>query len=394
MENKENVKIKLMHDPITADEINAINDCLKSGEYTQGRIVEEFERKFAEWNGSKYAVMVNSGSSANLLIVSLLKEKYGLKDGDEVLVPAVTWPTTVYPIIQNNLVPLFCDVADDFNISLDSMKKMVTEKTKALFLVHLLGQPANMDEISKFCIENNIILAEDCCEALGAVYNSKKAGNFGVMGSYSFFFGHHMTTIEGGMIVTNDLETYDLLKSIRSHGWIRNSLRKKNYEPHHKNLDFIFDFMGYNIRSTNLNASIGIEQLKKVDNSIRIRKENHKLFHELLKGNPKVELQKINLDETSSFCLPIILSTKEERDLLLVELPKFGIECRPIISGNLLRQPVFMHRLKGKYRNDECINSDKIHDYGLYLPNHQFVDNKKVNYMVDKINQVLGGTNA
>ena len=382
-------KINLMEDMISDEEIGAINACLKSGEYTQGKVVHEFETKFAEWNGSKYAVMVNSGSSANLLIATMLRENYGLNDGDEVLVPAVTWPTTVYPLIQNNLFPVFCDIDDSFNLSVESAKKMITPKTRAIFLVHLLGQTANLDGLIEICKEKNIVLIEDCCEALGALHKGKKAGNFGVMGSFSFFFGHHMTTIEGGMITTDDLRTYDLLKSIRSHGWVRNSLRIKDYERTHTNFNYLFDFMGYNVRSTNLNASIGLEQLKKIDQSIKIRRENHRLFEDIMSRNNKITLQKVNLDDTSSFCLPLILPSIKERDLLLRELPKDGIECRTVVGGNLVRQPVFSHRLKDKYRKDECKNADIIHHNGLYLPNNQFIDSEKVLYMTDKVNKVL-----
>jgi len=387
----EAMKIKLMHNCISNEEIAAINRVIESGEYTQGKIVREFENKFAEWNNSKYGVMVNSGSSANLLIISLLKEKYGLKDGDEVLVPAVTWPTTIYPVIQHNLIPVFCDVDESFNISLESMQKMTSEKTKALFLVHLLGQAGNMDEIGKFCKEKNIILVEDCCESLGATFKDKKVGNFGVMGSFSFYFGHHISTIEGGMITTDDLETYDLLKSIRSHGWIRDSLRMKHYEKEYSNLDYIFDYMGYNVRSTNLNAAIGIEQLKKIDSSIRIRKNNHRIFNELMLSNKKVKLQGISLSENSSFCLPLIVPTKEYRDNLLIKLREHGIESRSVVGGSLVKQPVFVKKLKGKYRADVCPNAETIDLCGLYLPNNQFIDEEKVKYMAEKINVILDG---
>jgi len=379
-----------MHNPITEEEKEAVNRVLESGEFTQGKIVEEFERKFAEWNDFKHCVMVNSGSTANLLIITLLKEKYGLKDGDEVLVPAVTWPTTVYPIIQNNLIPIFCDVGESFNISIESLKRMTSEKSRALFLVHLLGQAASMDEITNFCREKEILIVEDCCEALGSTYKGRKVGGFGEMSSFSFYFGHHMTTIEGGMIATNDEETCDLLKSIRSHGWVRNSLRAKEYEEEHKNLDFVFDFMGYNVRSTNLNAAIGLVQLGKLDKSIEIRRANHRLFNELMLGNYKIKLQKVDIDTGSSFCLPMILPSRTERDILLSELPKHGIECRSVISGNLIRQPVFEKKLAGKYKQDSCTKSDEIHYCGMYLPNHQFVDEKMVRYMVEKVNEVLG----
>ena len=384
------MEIKLMHNPLSREYfINAISECLDSGEYTQGAVVDKFEKEFAKWNGSNYAVMCNSGSSANLLIMALLKEKYGLNDGDEVLVPAVTWPTTIYPVIQNNLVPVICDVDDGFNISVESMKKMTSSRTKALFLVHLLGQPANLDKIIPFCKEKNIIIVEDCCESLGALYNGKKVGNFGAMGSFSFYFGHHMTTIEGGMIVTDDFETYDLLKSIRSHGWVRNSARKKMYASEYKHLDFVFDHLGYNVRSTNINAAIGLKQLETVDNSITIRKSNHLLFNNLMHLNKNIILQKVNMNETSSFSLTIILPSNKLRDMLLTELPKKGIECRNVVAGNLLRQPVFSKKLKGKFRSDSCKNSDKVHDCGMYLPNHQFIDSKHVEYMVNEINKLV-----
>ena len=384
------MKIKLMENSFTEKEIEAINNCLKSGQYTQGKIVNEFEGRFAEWNGAKYAVMVNSGSSANLLIVFMLKEKYGLRDGDEVLVPAVTWPTTIYPVIQTDLMPVFCDIDESFNISEDSMKRMLTDKTKALFLVHLLGQPANMKDIVDFCKENNILLVEDCCESLGAIYNGIKVGNFGIMSSFSLYFGHHITTIEGGMILTNDSETYDLLKSARSHGWIRDSSRIGRYNKGYSNLNFVFDMLGYNLRSTNLNASIGLVQLEKLDSFIEIRKENHRLFKELISENKKIKLQRIELNETSSFSLGIILDSKEEKDILLEELPKKGIECRPVVAGNLLRQPVFTDKLSGMYRADDCKTADEINEKGLYLPNNQFINKEKIEYMVKCINDLIG----
>ncbi len=177
------MNIKLMEDSIGQEEVNAILNCLESGGYTQGKIVDEFEKKFAEWNGSKYAIMVNSGSSANLLMLNVLKEKYKLDNFGEVLVPMVTWPTTIYPIIQNNLKPVFCDVDESFNINLDSIKKMVNKHTKAIFVTHLIGQPAKMLEIKKLCAERNLLLIEDCCESTGAKVGDTKVGNFGIMGS-------------------------------------------------------------------------------------------------------------------------------------------------------------------------------------------------------------------
>ncbi len=378
------MEIKLMHNSFSEEELEAVINCFKSGEYTQGRIVQELEQKFASYVGTKYAVMVNSGSSANLLMTMLLKEKLALEDGDEVLVPAVTWPTTVYPLLQYRLKPVFCDVDETFNISLESIKRMTNQKTKAIFLVHLLGQPVNLVEIIRFCQERGIIVLEDCCESLGARYLNVHVGNFGTMGSFSFYFGHHMSSIEGGMIVTNDEELYDLLKSARSHGWVRNSSRAEKYKDYSIDKNFLFDMPGYNVRSTNLNAAIGLVQLKKLDKSIIIRKENHRLFQELIKHEKRIVLQKVLLTETSSFSLGILLQQPSERDYLLANLPKKGIECRHIVAGNLLRQP-FFKKIIGMYLQDSCTFADIIHTNGLYLPNNQFLDEEKIRYVVDSL---------
>lgn len=377
-----------MHDSLTNKEITAVLDCLNSGQYTQGKIVEDFEAQFSKWNGSKYAVMVNSGSSANLLMIQILKKKYNLNDRDEVLVPAVTWPTTIYPIIQNNLSPLVCDVDDTFNISVESMERMITKNTKALFLVHLLGQPANLREIKIFCKKHGLIIIEDSCESMGAKYNGLKVGNFGVMSSFSLYFGHHMTTIEGGIITTDNFEIYELLKSARSHGWVRNSSRSEKYKNEFVDTNFVFDMLGYNLRSTNLNAAIGLVQLKKLNGFIKIRKKNHHDFLTQISKIPGLKIQKIDLKETSSFSLAILFDTKEKRDYMLKELPKRGIECRLIVAGNLLRQPVFKTSNK-KLKADLCSKADEIHDFGLYLPNNQFIRHKEIQYMVDNINDLL-----
>jgi len=377
------MKIKLMEDSIGEDELKAIDSCLKSGEYTQGKIVDEFEKKFAEWNGSKYAVMVNSGSSANLLIIALLKHKYGLNN-EEIIVPSVTWPTTVYPILQNSLVPVFCDVDGSFNLDIDSLKRMTGPKTKGVFLVHLLGQSARVDEIKKICDEKNLFLVEDCCESLGAKYKGINVGNFGEMGSFSFYFGHHITSIEGGMIVTNNFETYDLLKSMRSHGWTRGSQRAEKYPERSK--DFTFDMLGYNLRSTNLNASIGLAQLEKLDNFLKTRIENHRYFLERIK-EMGLSCQEVSLDETSSFSLAVLFDNKKERDYILRNLPLKGVECRSIVSGNLLKQP-FFDKLVQK-RSDETPMANRIDECGVYLPNNQFITPEKIDYMLGSIKETL-----
>lgn len=377
------MRIKLMENAILEDEIKAVVDCLNSGQHTQGELVSRFEKNFASWNGSKYAVMVNSGSSANLLMIFMLKEKYGLKDGDEVLVPSITWPTTIYPVIQNNLVPVFCDVDESFNLDVESMKRMISKKTKAVFLVHLLGQPANLKEIKEICDENDLLLLEDCCESTGAKFKGIKVGNFGVMGSFSFYYGHHMTTIEGGMIVTNDFETNDLLKSARSHGWIRDSARIDKYTSY-ENKQFVFDMLGYNLRSTNVNAAIGLVQLSKLDKFIEVRLNNHKYFLEKI-TSAKLGCQKVNLQETSSFSFGLLFKNRKERTHILNSLLSKGIESRPIVAGNLLRQPVFK---KMNLKSDKTPMADFIDDCGIYLPNNQFINPEKIDFMLKCIKEI------
>ena len=328
--------------------------------------------------------MINSGSSANLLMVFMLKQKFGLNNGDEIIVPAVTWPTTIYPIIQNNLTPVFCDVDNSFNLDINSIKRMISDKTKAIFLVHLLGQPANLREIMQLCKEHNLILIEDCCESMGAKFNGINVGNFGKMGSFSLYFGHHMTTIEGGLIVTNDVELYDLLKSARSHGWVRGSNRQELYAQW-DNKDFLFDMLGYNFRSTNLNAAIGLVQLEKLDMFINIRLENHNYFLKRI-SEFGWKHQKVNFNETSSFSLALLFSNKSKRDFVLRNLILKGVESRLIVAGNLLKQPVFNNK---NIKADKTSFADVINDCGIYLPNNQFMTIEKVDYMVDTIKSIL-----
>ncbi len=374
--------IKLMEDSITEEEITAVEKVMRSGQYTQWDVVADFEKKFAAWNGSKYGVMVNSGSSANLLMVDMLKYKYKLNAADEIIVPGVTWPTTIYPIMQLGLTPVFCDVDQSFNLDISSMRRMLSDKTKAVFVVHLLGQSADMSAINELCKKHNLALIEDCCESLGATHSGKKVGNFGDMGSYSFYFGHHMTTIEGGMIVTDSFETYDLLRSMRSHGWVKRTAREKSYSDF-PNKNFVFDILGYNFRSTEINAAIGLVQLKKLDGWIETRKKNHRHFLEKIKG--KFDTQKTD-NGTSSFCLPLLFNYKKRRDFVLENLYAMkGIETRPVVAGNLLRQPVFRSR---NIKADNLPIADRIHDFGIYLPNNQYTNEEKIDYMIDSVEEL------
>jgi CDP-4-dehydro-6-deoxyglucose reductase, E1 len=379
------MRIRLMNDSISSEEHIAIKHVLDSGKYTQGPEVAAFEKEYAAWNGSKHAVMVNSGSSANLLIAMMLREYHGLSAGDEVLVPAVTWPTTVHPIIQHGMEPVFCDVDDSFNISVESMERMVTPRTKAVFVVHLLGQPADMGSILHFCEKHSLVLVEDSCETMGGVVNGRKTGTFGSMGSFSTYFGHHMTTIEGGIIVTDNDNLADLLRSARNHGWVRGSMRQDRYPSSAYN-QFIFDMMGYNLRSTDLNAAIGREQLKKLDSWIETRRANHLHFIERCSQLP-LTLQTIEPSQTAAFSLAVLFSDGPKRDNALRELDEAGIEARPIVAGNLCRQPVFE---RSNYRKDVLNKSDAIHERGIYLPNNQFIGKDEIDSMAHALEQIAG----
>jgi CDP-6-deoxy-D-xylo-4-hexulose-3-dehydrase len=274
-------------------------------------------------------------------------------------------------------------------MSLDSIKKMTSVKTKGIFLVHLLGQPANIQEILDFAKERDLFVIEDCCESMGARFNNIKVGNFGKMGSFSFYFGHHMTTIEGGMIVTDDEESYDLLKSMRSHGWVRNSKREGLYE-NYLDKKYLFDIQGYNLRSTNINAAIGLVQLNKLDDFIKKRLENHIYFLDQIK-KLGLGFQKVNLSETSSFCFAILFNNQFQRDYILKNLERSKkVETRKIVAGNLLNQPVFK---KMSFRKDSASNSEKLDKLGIYIPNNQFIDQTKIDYMLESIKELISESN-
>ena len=260
------------------DEINAAKAVLDSGRLTMGPEVAAFEKEFATWIGAPHAVMVNSGSSANLLMVdALLRPSKGrptLQAGDEVLVPALAWPTTVWPLLQLGLVPVFTDI-DPITLAIDvkSAASCVTNKTKAMFLIHVLGQTADMRAIMDFCERHKLLLLEDVCESLGAYDQRQHTGTFGRMGSFSGYFSHHISTIEGGLIVTADVNLYNDLKSLRSHGWIRDRSDRDEWARNNVDIDprFMFIMPGYNVRPTEIHAAIGRVQLKKLDSMIAAR---------------------------------------------------------------------------------------------------------------------------
>jgi len=388
-------RIKLQEPTYNQEEIKSILDILTSEMVVMGKKTIEFQNKWSNWLGVKYSTFVNSGSSANLLLINLLtskRAKYKFKPEDEILIPAVTWSTTLYPIIQLGLKPILVDVDPfTFNISLESCEKAISSKTKAIFAVHLLGNPIDMDKLSEFCEVNKLLLLEDCCEATGSKWNDRKVGTFGLSSSFSFMFAHHMSTIEGGMVCCNNLDDDRVIKSSRAHGWIRelDDLFKEEI-INEENLDyqkFLFWDMGYNVRPTEISAVMGEHQLNKINRFIEIRKTNYsyykKLFNDLSDFISIQQVCKEEIADASFFALGFIIKKDQKhiRRKLMNYLDANGIESRPLVAGNLARHPFY--KLYCDKPRVPLTNSDLIHERGMYIPNHQNISIDDINYIVD-----------
>lgn len=367
MKNK-SIYYSLTADSWDSNEFIAINKVVKSNRFTMGKEVKAFENKFSKYVGSKYSVMVNSGSSANLLMVASLfySNKFDLKKGDEVIVPSVSWSTTYFPLSQYGLKIVFVDIdINTLNIDHKLIERAITKKTKAIFAVNLLGNSCNYKFLKKLCNKHSLYLIEDNCESLGSKYLNKYTGTHGVMGSYSFFFSHHLQTIEGGMIVTDNLNLYEILVSLRAHGWTRdlpniNTIQNKSLNKFHESFNFILP--GYNLRPGELNGAIGTEQLKKINFFMKMRKKNAKLFIKLFSNNENILIQS-EIGESSWFGFSIILinKLKNKRDEIIRELERNNIETRPIVAGNFIKKPVIKylnHRISGKLINADIIDKD------------------------------------
>lgn len=348
-------------------------EVLLSKKLTMGPITRKFEKKFAKYIGSKYTVMVNSGSSANLLAIFASinpMRKNRAKYGDEVLIPSLCWSTSLWPIIQAGLTPKFVDI--DFkslNVGADEFIKNISSKTKIIMGVHVLGNSGEIDKIRNFCKKKKIILIEDTCESLGSKYKNRKLGTFGDFGTFSFYYSHQMTSGEGGMITCKSKKDFDILRMLRSHGWSR-GLNKKD-----KN-HFNFVNSGFNLRPTDIVASIGLSQLKKINKLIRFRSNNRKkIIASIKKSNNWFNqfsfIQPYKYIKPSWFGLPIILNQKyrSKKKKYLKYLERKGIETRPIISGNFLNQPsVKLYGLKQKAKSFK--NSQYIEELGFFIGLH------------------------
>ena len=361
-------------------EYDALQSVITSGMFTMGPKVFEFERQFASYLGAKHCVMVNSGSSANLLMVAALfyskNLDLALKPGDEVIVPAVSWSTTYYPLHQYGLKIKFVDIdLQTLNYDLDALEKAVTDNTRLIMAVNLLGNPNDFDRIKAIIGTRKITLIEDNCESLGAEFQGKKAGTFGVMGSYSSYFSHHISTMEGGLISTDDDELHHILLSLRAHGWTRN-LPKVNHVCSDKSDDpfkesFRFVLPGYNVRPLEMSGALGIEQVKKLPSLITERRKNAAMLQAVMQNHPKVLIQQeIGASSWFGFSLVIRPGVSLTRDELLSKLNALGFEVRPIVAGNFAKNEVV------KYFNSEIsgelTNAEHIDGNGLFVGNHHY----------------------
>ena len=375
-----------------SDEYQALQDVISSGMFTMGPKVAQFEKDFAGYIGSKYAVMVNSGSSANLLMIGALiytkNPKLQLRAGDEVIVPAVSWSTTYYPLYQYGLKLKFVDIdLHTLNYDLAQLRDAISSNTKAIMVVNLLGNPNDFLQIQYIVGDRQIVLIEDNCESLGAEYNGKKAGTFGVMGSFSSFFSHHISTMEGGIIVTDDEEIYHILLSLRAHGWTRN-LPKENLVCGTKSDDpfeesFRFVLPGYNVRPLEMSGALGIEQVKKLPMLIEERRKNGFLLQQALNNHPSLLIQQeIGKSSWFGFSLVIKPGSKLTRKELVKKLTELGFECRPIVAGNFAKNEVvryFDSEVHGDLKNAEYIDQN-----GLFIGNHHYC----IAYAIDDLSKL------
>ena len=376
--------ITLVKDTIDNKDIDRLIDWLKTyPRLTKGLVTLEFEAKFSKWLGRKYSVFCNSGSSANLLMLSVLKEKYGSK---KVVVPSVAWSTDLAPVIQLGLQPILCDCnMKDLAVDLEHLEKIFTEESPdALLLVSALGLVPDMNKIVELCSKYDVILLEDTCESMGCEFVNRKLGTFGIMSSFSTFFGHHISTIEGGLISTDDKELYELLVAIRSHGWARdlsvetqlNLLEEWNVSE----FDSLYTFYypGFNMRSTDLQAYIGLAQVDKLDDWGRKRLTNFNLYQELIENDywkPDVDLNNF----VSNFAYPII---HPNRNIIVENLRKNDVEVRPLICGSMGTQPFYVK----KYGRLELPNVSVVDKYGFYVPNHPTLTYDEIELICNIVN--------
>ena len=390
-------KWPLINDNITISDRKVLSDFILSNErLTNGKKVIEFENIWSKWLGTKRSVMVNSGTSGNYISIAIVKELLGI---GEIIVPPLGWVSDISSVTQLGMTPVFVDISmDNLSITSENIKNAITDKTKAIVLVHCLGFNAINEEIIKIAKEKNILLIEDCCEAHGATFNGQKVGTFGDISIFSFYFGHHITTVEGGMISMNDEKIYELSKLFRSHGMTRevSNETQKEYKNKYPNLNPLFTFAvaGFNMRSTELNAVLGIEQMNRIDSNVEKRRHNFKLWLDNLDKNKFI--LEFDLEGNSNFALPLIMKPNYVDRLPINDdfsgvcdiLYLNGVEYRLGTSGggNQSLQPYlekYEYRVVG-----ELTNVNYIHSNSLYIGNHTDLTDEQIIDLCKKLNNV------
>lgn len=373
-------------------EKQAIQEVIDSGMYTMGENVRGFEAKFADYFGMKHAVMVNSGSSANLIVVGSLfyREENPLKRGDEVIVPCISWSTTFHPLHQYGLKLKFVDIdLQTLNYDVEELKKAISKDTKMIVAVSILGNPCKFDEIVNVCEENDIILFEDNCESMGAKFDGKFTGTFGLVNTFSTFFSHQISTIEGGFVLTDDKELFNILKSLRNHGWTRDQdddspLFEKRDDDFFEAYRFILP--GYNVRPTEIQGAIGKSQLDKLEDLVKTRRQNAQYFESLFADDERFIIQK-EIGESSWFSFTMIVNPQSglDRKQVLKTLKDAGIEHRIITGGNILRHDVVKYY---DYTVEKSDNADIAHYNGFFIGNHPQDIRKNIDYLADTLKKV------
>ncbi|MDB3895678.1 DegT/DnrJ/EryC1/StrS family aminotransferase [Alphaproteobacteria bacterium] len=384
-----NPAVKLHEPTFSNEEIFAATKVMLSTFVTQGANVKGFEKEYAKYTACKYGVMCNSGSSANLLAVAALcnpATQDGLKPGDEVIVPALSWSTTVWPLIQLGLIPVIVDIdPDTLNIDPNEILKAINPRTKAVMLVHVYGNPCDMDAICSICDKHQLILIEDSCESMGASYDGKPVGSIGRVGTFSTYFSHHISTLEGGVCVTNDNDLSDLMRILRAHGWVREIEDSKKYTELHPSIDprFLFVNIGYNLRATEAQAAMGLIQLPKLDQFVDSRRQGGQFWTEEIKKYGDVLTVQDETPKSKHSWFGIPLTIKHEAPFTMKDLRDFfethNIETRPIICGNIAIQPamkMYQHKVEGglNFANNVLQNS-------FSFGNHQWVNQEARDYI-------------
>jgi len=395
---KPNDPVVRLHEPtFSADEIKAAVDVLLSTNVTMGPKVKGFEREYADAFGFKYAIMNNSGSSANLLAVAAMVNPATperLNPGDEVIVPALSWSTTIWPVVQCGLKPVIVDIDPrTLNIDPNEVERAISPRTRAIMPVHVYGNPCDMSALADICRRRGLQLIEDCCEALGASYDGIPVGRFGRVGTFSFYFSHHMTTLEGGMCVTEDFEFAEVMRALRAHGWTRELEDRGRYLKQYPDIDprFLFVNVGYNMRATELQGAFGSVQLPKLAGFVEQRRTNSASWRKSLDRWSEFFMFQTETPKGRSSYFGFPMTVKDEAPFKVREFMDFmkeaRIETRPIIAGNIAVQPamkLFEHRLVG-----DLEHATRIMRGGVTFGNHQAVDARARDYVTGKVDAFM-----